>query len=364
MQTLIYWFRWFFTTTLPAGRLLGIPLRVHLALVLFAPFLGFSFYQAYSPAFGVLGGIAFALIFIGVLYGSVLAHEFGHAWGNRLVGGRTEQVLLTPIGGVAFGSGADSSPKGELIVTALGPAVSVVLAVAAHVALWLLPGPGELWSQGAHVLLWLVLTLGIVAAVNTMLAVFNLLFPLFPMDSARLIRAAFSLKHNPQLVTLRVSQLGVGLGIALLMAFFLRIELPFLGIVSGWLALIGVLGIQACLYEQQRIQHMPVYGRSDMWGAKTVYYDQDLVAQARARAASDVRGLFRLKPKTGKAAPRRRGPAKVIDIAEVAEPEDITDKAKLLAMMRDAAKNEDFLLAGRIQRRIKYLEKKADENRA
>jgi Zn-dependent protease len=359
MRSLIFWFQWFFTKTLPAGRLLGIPLRVHLALVLFVPFLGYAFYKGWAPALGPLGGLLFALLYIAVLYLSVTAHEYGHAWGNRLIGGRTEMIILTPIGGMAMGSGADASPRAELIVTALGPAVSVLLAAAAHAGLWLLPSPGALWADGRMLALWGVLLVGIIASVNTMLALFNLLFPLFPMDSARLIRAALALRYNPQQVTLRVCQLGTGLGIALLMAFFFRVQLPFLGMVSGWLALIGILGIQACLWEQDRIRQMPVYGRSDEWGARTVYYDNDLVLQARRQASDDVRGLLRLKPDSTsrrRAVASRGGTARIIDLAEPANPEDITDRRKLAEMMREAANNEDFLLAGRIQRRLRHLD--------
>lgn len=366
MQSIVYWFRWFFTATLPAGRLLGIPLRVHVAMLVALPIIAIPLYQSIAPALGFAGGAAYALLFVGILWGSVLAHEFGHAWGHRLVGGETDQIILTPIGGLAIGTGGDRSPKAELIVVALGPAVSVVLALVGHGVWLLLPGSGELYANGSMVLLWVVLVVGLLATLNTFLAIFNLLFPLFPMDAARLWRAGLSLKFNPHLVTLRICQLGVGLGIALLIAFFLRVEVPFFGNISIWLVLIGVLGIQASLYEQDRIRVMSVYSLSDNWGGQTVYYDRELFPQAKAKAAEDLRKVLHRDTATAVkplAKPKRkRGPAKVIDISQLDAPEDIDDPEKLGEMMREAANSEDFLMAARIQRRLRYLRGRAQGN--
>lgn len=357
MQSLMYWFRWLFTKTLPAGRLLGIPLRVHLLLLIFIPYLALFFFRSYASFLGTAGGIFFAGAFVATLYLSVLAHEFGHAWGNRLVGGRTEQILLTPVGGVAVGSGADLSPRTELLVTALGPAVSVALALAAHGALWLLPPVGEMYLAGRMPLLWLILLVAMVAHINTMLSIFNLCFPLFPMDCARLIRGGFSLKYNPQLVTLRVCRLGIGVGIFLLIGLFFRVSLPFFGEISAWLVLIGVLGIMACLQELERIKYMSVYAKSDTWGTRTVFYDHEEMAQAKVRAFEDVGALIRRKPAAAarKKKPRRTGPAQIIDIAPN-DPDKVSDVARLQQMMKEAADAEDFVRAARIKRRLRQLQ--------
>ena len=349
LQSLIYFFRWLFTATLPAGRLFGVPVRVYLLLVIVIPFFAVPYFQVGLPFWQ---GAVLSLIFVGVLYGSVLAHEFGHAWGNWLVGGQTEQIVLTPIGGVAVGSGADISPRAELLVVALGPAVSVLLAAAGHLALWPI-GEVSIEHFWRFSLYWAVL---MIAQLNTMLALFNLLFPLFPMDSARLLRAAFSLKYNPGLVTLRIAQMGVVLGIVLMMAFFTRIDLPIIGPVSIWLFIIGLLGIQASLYEQHRIRHMPVYAQSDSWGARTVFHDREIMDRARRRAREDIGGIVAAgKPSKKKRSPRPKGPAEVIEITPSRDPKDVVDESELREMLRTAVAREDFRRAAAIKRRIEEL---------
>src|SRR5688572_29397255 len=110
LQGILGALRWLFSATLPAGRLFGIPLRVHVILVAFMVWTVVDQYHFASLALGPIWGILLVISSLAVTYLSILAHEFGHAWGHRLVGGRTEMILLTPIGGVAMGSGAEASP--------------------------------------------------------------------------------------------------------------------------------------------------------------------------------------------------------------------------------------------------------------
>lgn len=51
---------------------------------------------------------------------TVLIHEFGHSFGARCVGGQAQQIILWPLGGLAYIS-HDSGPKGDLWVTLAGP---------------------------------------------------------------------------------------------------------------------------------------------------------------------------------------------------------------------------------------------------
>ncbi len=335
--------KWLLTKTLPAGRVFGIPLRVHLLLVILLPFMALNFLGEQLTVFSLL----FAVAAIGLLYFSVLAHELGHAWGNHLVGGETETILLWPLGGIAYGSGGATSPRAELIVVALGPAVSVVLAVAGNGALWFLPRPGGPdWYGFAYVCLWWF------ASVNTMLALFNLLFPLFPMDSARLVRAFFSLRMDPRIVTENVCRIGIMLAVVICIAGFFGVELPFLGRVGTFLFLIGIFGFQACLMEQERIKHMPVYDKSDNWGGRTVYYDSDLMARVRERTG--VAGFFK-GTKRSASSTAKRGPAKVVDISPRLDIESMTDLDQLHQLQIEAVNREDYKTAARIKKRLNEL---------
>src|ERR1051325_3889276 len=60
------------------------------------------------------------------LFGIVLMHEFGHALACRQVGGRADQIVLWPLGGVAYVS-PPQRPGAMLWSIAAGPLVNVVL---------------------------------------------------------------------------------------------------------------------------------------------------------------------------------------------------------------------------------------------
>src|SRR5687768_16992328 len=101
------------TYSLPAGRILGIPLRINWLLLVFLPFIIAPYIRM-----GELGGhwtlgLLFGVLFVLILYGSVLLHELGHCWGMRLVGNTVREIQLTPIGGIAVGEGPNASPRTE-----------------------------------------------------------------------------------------------------------------------------------------------------------------------------------------------------------------------------------------------------------
>lgn len=346
MIAIIEGLKWLLSKTLPAGRVFGIPLRVHLLMVIILPFMAWGFMGGGGFTWF---GLAFAVAAIGLLYLSVLAHELGHAWGNHLVGGETESILLWPLGGIAYGTGGATSPKAELIVVALGPAVSVLFAIIGNAAILLMP---ELTNTSGMAYAFLYFSIWWFASVNTMLALFNLLFPLFPMDSARLLRAFLSLRMDPRVVTENVCRLGVVLAIVLCMAGLFNFELPFLGRVSTFLFLIGIFGFQSCLMEQERIKYMPVYEKGDNWGGKTVYYDSDLMEQVRRRAGAG--GLFKRRS-GGSTRSAARGPARVVDISPNVDVEKMTDLNELHNLQIEAVNREDYKLAARVKKRLNDL---------
>src|SRR5215472_8745857 len=61
------------------------------------------------------------------LFGIVLMHEFGHALACRQVGGKAEQIILWPLGGVAYVA-PPPRPGATLWSIAAGPLVNVALA--------------------------------------------------------------------------------------------------------------------------------------------------------------------------------------------------------------------------------------------
>lgn len=353
------------TFSLPAGRVLGIPLRINWLLLLFMPALIRPF-LAYSGILTPTIAFLMGLIFVVVLYGSILLHELGHAWGTRLVGNSVREIQLTPLGGVAIGEGHNASPRAELIVVGLGPAVSILLALAG----WILRAGVRSWEDAP---LLLSFTVGSVFSINMMLAMFNLLVPVFPLDSAKLLRAGLSLRFNPQKVTYYLAQAGIGLAVLILVAGVFGIPLPGLGAGSAFLWFIMIIAIQACMYVLRDVEYNQVYESYDQWGEKPVYYDTDLMTRIRMRVSNDLRRLtFRKwvrpyqpkgeklkrvampEPVTAARSQQAKGPARVVDATPRA-PEAITDPAELRALMRAAADREDFETAARLKRRLKEI---------
>src|SRR5262245_42263932 len=70
------------------------------------------------------------------LFAIVTLHEFGHAFACRQVGGRAEQIVLWPLGGVAYVN-APPRPGATLWSIAAGPLVNAALIPVFGVALLL-----------------------------------------------------------------------------------------------------------------------------------------------------------------------------------------------------------------------------------
>jgi Zn-dependent protease len=347
------------TKTFPAGRLFGVRLRVHwvvpvVALALMRPLLAKGFEGAEVVLFGMM--------YLVILYASILAHELGHCWGYYLTGSQVVEVQLTPIGGVAVGEGENHSPRTELLVVGLGPAVSVILALVGFAAMegfgMLGGGPGQTLALAA----WLLFK------VNLMLAAFNLLLPVFPMDGAKILRAIASLYVNPGRVTRLLANAGMviaGLG---LLAVLLRIRLPFFAGMDIWFGLVMVLGLQACYSALKDLEYAHVYSRYDAWGegGQPIYHDEDILARARERALGYMSSLGLVKRPPAPVRTLRRGtesmrpgdggrfaarrPAKVVSLH--LEPETMTDADEIRAAMREAVEREDFIRAAQLKRRL------------
>ena len=70
--------------------------------------------------------LALGIAVCAVLWVSVLLHEFGHIYGARLTGGSGNEILLWPLGGLAFVRPAGTL-KSQLISTGGGPLVNLAL---------------------------------------------------------------------------------------------------------------------------------------------------------------------------------------------------------------------------------------------
>ncbi len=66
------------------------------------------------------------LLTVVVLFLVILIHEFGHCFGARYVEGEAKEVLIWPLGGLAFVD-VPHTPRANFIATAAGPAMNVAI---------------------------------------------------------------------------------------------------------------------------------------------------------------------------------------------------------------------------------------------
>jgi len=112
----------------------------------------------------------------------VLLHEFGHSLACRQVGGRANQIVLWPLGGVAY---VDPPPRpgATLWSIAAGPLVNVALLPVLWILLSLSRSLGwPLTMPDLHALLRSVFYIDLV------LLVFNML-PIYPLDGGQIFRS-------------------------------------------------------------------------------------------------------------------------------------------------------------------------------
>src|SRR5579872_6918569 len=108
--------------SLNIGTIAGTAVRVHITFLLFLVWIFAADYASGGPDEAWTG-----LLFMVLLFGCVLAHEFGHIFTARAFGVATPDVTLLPIGGVARLERIPEEPRQEFLIAIAGPAVNVVI---------------------------------------------------------------------------------------------------------------------------------------------------------------------------------------------------------------------------------------------
>ncbi|MGF1507467.1 MAG: site-2 protease family protein, partial [Anaerolineae bacterium] len=173
-----------------------------LVLVLFSSSLAGGYFPArFSGWPGWLYWLTGIVTALG-LFGSVLLHELGHSLVARGFGVPVTRIRLFIFGGVAEMGDEWPHAGSEFLIAIAGPVVSVLTGVAAFVGWALLrvgrgrdltmldmaiPAPAAV-LPGLLSLEALVGVLGYLAAINVVLAVFNMV-PGFPLDGGRVLRS-------------------------------------------------------------------------------------------------------------------------------------------------------------------------------
>ncbi len=116
------------------------------------------------------------------LFAIVLLHEFGHSLACRQTGGKADQIILWPLGGIAFVR-PPSRPGAELWSIAAGPLVNVLLVL----VFWGVNGPRTNLGSGLGLSDYELFFIA-VYWINNGLLIFNLL-PIYPLDGGQIVRS-------------------------------------------------------------------------------------------------------------------------------------------------------------------------------
>jgi len=176
---------------------------------------------------GQYSSIAWNIVEYLALFSIVTLHEFGHALACRQVGGRANQIVLWPLGGVAY---VDPPPRpgATLWSLAAGPLVNAVLVPILRYVAVLTDTP--LWINGranfhdpVSSIFW----------INVGLLIFNIL-PVYPLDGGQILRSLlwFILGRARSLM---VAAIFGFLGVAGFIFFAVRVGDAWLGIIALYL---------------------------------------------------------------------------------------------------------------------------------
>lgn len=268
----------------------GIPVHLHWT---FGFILLYAFYLGAFEGNGLISIVWFIGLFAS-LFTCVLLHEYGHALTARQYDVETQDIILTPIGGIARLEKMPEKPRQEFLVAIAGPLVNVVIAAVLLLSCRIFLKP-ELWE----LIIWtvkqyfqplydffsalftgdwaalsaqfsgdrlppedaeemadivngyglsdnsLLFYLPILIVINIMLVLFNLV-PAFPMDGGRIFRALLAMRIGRPRAT-RVASI-VGQVIAGIFVLY--------GLTSGQitLALIGFFVFSTARTENSMVQ--------------------------------------------------------------------------------------------------------------
>lgn len=146
-----------------------------------------------------------SVLSIAIVFLCVLLHELGHAFAAERYGIHTKSITLLPIGGIASMEKMPEKPVAQIIVSAAGPVVNLLIAL---VLFPFISGYPPFWKAAAIIdsinagnfIYYLYV-------INIVLALFNLL-PAFPMDGGRILKGILELRLDTTRATAIAAFIG------------------------------------------------------------------------------------------------------------------------------------------------------------
>ncbi|MDD5140742.1 MAG: M50 family metallopeptidase [Verrucomicrobiales bacterium] len=199
--------------------LAGIDVYVH-----WSWFLAFWYFSSRPNQYSNYGWSALEIV---ALFGIVLTHEFGHQLACRQVGGQTHDIVLWPLGGVAYvtppqrpGAQLWSIAAGPLVNVFLIPILSVLVSASSHLHWYdTYPNAYELIHN-----IW---------TINFVLLIFNMM-PVYPLDGGQILRSLLWFPFGRANSLLAASVIGF-IGVAALVLLAVLSRSIWIGIMAAFI---------------------------------------------------------------------------------------------------------------------------------
>ena len=163
----------------------GIPVRFHWTFFLLLVYIfAMGLYEGLSSSTILLNGL-----FVLFAFGCIVLHELGHAFAASWFNVQTREVLILPIGGIAYIEKGNLSSSREFIIAFCGPLTNLFIAA----LIWLFLRNFEAIDTSHITLHDQITNLGISFStrlmwINLFIFAFNLI-PVLPMDGGVMLRA-------------------------------------------------------------------------------------------------------------------------------------------------------------------------------
>jgi Zn-dependent protease len=218
-------------------RFAGIDLFLHWSWFLVAA------YEIQDRA-GRYSSISWNVLEYLALFAIVMIHEFGHALACRQVGGTSNQIVLWPLGGVAYVN-PPQRPGATLWSIAAGPLVNVALVPILYALGMLSRSAG--WAEtmpNANAFLhavWII---------NLSLLIFNML-PIYPLDGGQILRSRLGLGVGRARSLMAATIIGF-IGVAGLIGLAVWLQSVWFGILSAFILMNCWSGMRQALALSRR----------------------------------------------------------------------------------------------------------------
>jgi Zn-dependent protease/predicted transcriptional regulator len=215
------------------GTFFGIQLRIHYSWLVIFALIAWSVITGYLPMYRkdlslsvrVIAGLVVTVLF----FVSVIIHEYAHSLVAKRRGLKIKRITLFLFGGASELQHEPANAKTELLMTAAGPATSLVIAA----LFW------ALWAVGRRLhFSALEIVAEPLALLNFIVGVFNLL-PAYPLDGGRIFRSLIWLRTKDIVSATRIASYS-SYALSYLMIAFGVVDILAGAVVSGiWLGFLG-----------------------------------------------------------------------------------------------------------------------------